>query len=622
MKQTVISHFLLHKFTSLCLATMIALLASCQSRSQTITYVKEEVMIPMRDGVKLFTRIYIPQNVKEPVPILLMRSPYSSWNMGTVPPDEDPYVRDMAKEGYIFVYQNIRGKQRSEGKFVMQRPVIANRVADTVDESTDTYDTIEWLLKHVKNNNGKVGQLGISYPGWLALVSSGYPHPALKAVSPQAEMGDLFLGDDFHHNGAFRLSYGFEYSFEEEAAKGDTSFPFPQYDLYDWYLRLGPLSNVNEQYFHHRIPTWDAFVQHPDYDSFWQHQSPLSYIDTPRIPTLHVGGFWDQEDINGPQLMYSHMEKYDVHHDNFICLGPWYHGQWVNEDVEQIGNYHMGSNTAAYFQQQIQKAWFDYWLKGKGNGHFPEAIVFQTGSNQWKTYDTWPPRNAIHRQLFIQANGQLSFHKPQTQDSLAFDAYISDPRHPVPYRSRPIEKTYSPHSRWRTWLTEDQRFVDHRPDVATWETPPLDSNLTVTGDIVAHLFASTTGTDADWVVKLIDVYPDLDSLHPTMSGYELMVASEVFRGRFRKSFTQPEPIQPGKVEAYVVDLHQINHVFRKGHRLMVQIQSTWFPVIDRNPQRYVPNIFEAKENDFQTATQRIYRNARYATYVDLPVMKE
>lgn len=590
------------------------------AQTDTIHYVKEEVMIPMRDGVRLFTRIYIPEPIHENVPILLMRSPYSGWNMGTIPPDQDPYVRDMAKEGYIFVYQNIRGKQSSEGQFVMQRPVISNHVQDTVDESTDTYDTIEWLLKHIPHHNGRVGQLGISYPGWLALVSSGYPHPALKAVSPQAEMGDLFLGDDFHHNGAFRLSYGFEYAFEEEAAKGDTSFPFPAFDLYDWYLQLGSLSHVNAKYFHQHIPTWNAFVQHPSYDEYWQHKSPSSYIDTPRIPTLHVGGYWDQEDINGPQLMYHHMEKYDDKHFNYICLGPWYHGQWVGAVVDHIGAYDMGGNTAAYFQQNIQKKWFDYWLKGKGDGHFPEAIAFQTGSNEWKTYDTWPPQNAIHRKLFIQANGKLSFTQPKTQDSSAFDAYISDPSKPVPYRTRPIEKTYSTYSRWRTWLTEDQRFVDHRPDVATWESDVLDSNLVVTGDIVAHVFASTTGTDADWIVKLIDVYPDYDSLQPTMSGYELMVASEVFRGRFRKSFTHPEPIPPNQIEEYVIDLHEINHMFRKGHRLMVQIQSTWFPVIDRNPQRYVPNIFEAKDSDFQPATQRIFRNTTHATYIDLPVM--
>ncbi|MCL6525193.1 MAG: CocE/NonD family hydrolase [Thermoflavifilum sp.] len=405
----------------------------------SITYIKEEVMIPMRDGVRLFTRIYIPQHVKEAVPILLMRSPYSSWNMGTVPPDQDPYVKDLAKEGYIFVYQNIRGKQSSEGQFVMQRPVIIKHDADTVDESTDTYDTIDWLLKYIPHNNGKVGQLGISYPGWLALVSGGYPHPALKAVSPQAEMGDLFLGDDFHHNGAFRLSYGFEYSFEEEAAKGDTSFPFPQYDLYDWYLQLGALYHVNEKYFHHSIPTWNAFVAHPNDDAHWKHKSPLSYIDTPKIPILHVGGYWDQEDINGPQLMYMHMEKYDVHHFNFICLGPWYHGQWAEAIADHIGHYQMRTNTAAYFQQKIQKPWFDYWLKGKGNGNFPEAISFQTGTNVWKSYDSWPPKEAIHRRLYIRSHHQLSFVKPTDQTDQAFDSYISDPENPVPYRSMGVK---------------------------------------------------------------------------------------------------------------------------------------------------------------------------------------
>lgn len=593
------------------------------SQTDTVTaYKKEEVMIPMRDGVKLFTRIYIPEHAKGPFPFLLMRSPYSSWNMGTRYPLKDPYVRDMAKEGYIFVYQNIRGKQKSEGHFVMQRPVIADKTKDTIDESTDTYDTIDWLLKHIKGNNGKVGQLGISYPGWLALVSASHPHPALKAVSPQAEMGDLFLGDDFHHNGAFRLSYGFEYSFEQEASKGDTSFPFPQYDLYNWYLNLGSLANVNKKYFHHTIPTWDSFAAHPNYDSYWKRKSPLSYIDTPKIPTLHVGGYWDQEDINGPQLFYAHMKKYDTKDYDHIVLGPWYHGQWVAEDAEHIGNYEMGSNTSAYFQQHVQKVWFDYWLKGIGNGHFPEAITFQTGSNEWKTYSSWPPKDAVKEKLYLQVNGGLSFNKPFLHEKKDYVSYISNPNDPVPYRSRPIEETYGTGSRWRTWLTEDQRFVDHRPDVATWESDTLTKDITVTGDIIAHLFASTTGTDADWIVKLIDVYPNFYYPKLSMSGYELMVASEVFRGRFRKSFSHPEPIPAGKIEEYTINLHEINHVFKKGHRLMVQVQSTWFPIIDRNPQKYVPNIFEAKASDFITATQKIYCNGKDATYIELTVMKE
>lgn len=609
-------------FSAMLLSMMIPFFPATSQQDTAVTYKKEEVMIPMRDGVKLFTRIYIPEHVKGPFPILMMRSPYSSWNMGTKNPLQDPYVKDMAEEGYIFAYQNIRGKQKSEGHYIMQRPVIANRIKDTVDESTDTYDTIDWLLKHIKDNNGKVGQLGISYPGWTALVSDGYPHPALKAVSAQAEMGDEFLGDDFFHNGAFRLSYTFEYTFEEEASKEDTSFHFPQYDLYEWYLHLGPLSNVNKKYFHHHIPTWDSFARHSSYDQFWEHYSPLSYIDTPHIPILHVGGYWDQEDINGPQLFYEHMKKFDPKNNDHICLGPWYHGQWAAADADHIGHYEMGSNTAAYFQQHIQKIWFDYWLKGIGNGYFPEAIAFQTGSNKWKTYSSWPPENAVKEKLYLQPDRNLSFKKSRVVTPHPYVSYISDPNDPVPYRPRPVEETYSHGSHWRTWLTEDQRFVDHRPDVATWESPVLTDNLTVTGDIIARLFASTTGTDADWVVKLIDVYPDYDTANLPMSGYELMIASEIFRGRFRKSFSHPSPIPSNKTESYTINLHDINHVFLKGHHLMVQIQSTWFPIIDRNPQKYVPNIFDAKASDFITATQKIYCSRNEDTYIELPVIKE
>jgi uncharacterized protein len=589
------------------------------AQDTSITYLKKEVMVPMRDGVKLFTRIYIPAHMDKPLPILMMRSPYSDWNIGTKNPMNDPYVKNMAAGGYILVYQNIRGKQESQGHFVMQRPLIVNQYPDSVDETTDTYDTIDWLLKHIQDNNGKVGILGISYPGWLALVATARPHPALKAASEQACMSDLFLGDDFHHNGAFRYSYAFEYSFEEEASKGDTSFPFHQYDLYDWYLNVGSLANVNKKYFHGTIPSWNNFAEHSSYDSFWQHQSPLRYMNYPTIPMLNVGGYWDQEDMMGPQLMYSHLEKKDTFNRNYIVLGPWYHGQWASSDADHIGAYQIGSNTAAYFQA-LQKAWFDYWLKGIGNGHFAEATAFQTGSNVWKTYSSWPPKNAVHEKLYTEADGKAGFKRPVSAN--AFDNYISDPANPVPYRSRPIEKTYSPGSRWRTWLVQDQRFVDHRPDVLSWESDTLTKDFTITGDIIAHLFASTTGTDADWIVKLIDVYPDYDHADPPMSGYELMIAGEVFRGRFRTSFSNPQPIPPNKVEEYTIDLHDANHVFKKGHRIMIQVQSTWFPIIDRNPQTFVPNIFEAKASDFKKATQKIYRSAQYATYIDLPVMEE
>jgi len=587
--------------------------------ADTVQYEKMEVMIPMRDGVKLFTRIYRPLNVNKKLPVLMMRSPYSGWNIGTLSPEKDPYIQDMAIEGYFFVYQNIRGKHQSEGQFIMTRPTIINNDGTQVDESTDAYDTVDWLLKNLPGTNEKFGQLGVSYPGWTALVSSGNPHPALKAVSDQACVSDLFLGDDLHHNGAFRLSYAFEWAFREEIAKKDTSFNFPKHDLYEWYLKLGPLSNVNNKYFFNRIPSWNNYVKHPNYDSFWKTQSPLTYIKETKVPILHVGGVWDAEDVMGPQLMYSHMEKLDKVNQNFILLGPWHHAQWANAVVTKNGNYQMGQNTSIAFHQK-QKHWFDYWLKGIGENDFAEADIFQTGSNQWKKYATWPPKNTEIKKLYVQVDGKLSFNKPQSKAD-AFDEYISDPAKPVPYRERPIAKTYDEDSRWWAWLTEDQRFAQSRPDVLSWESDVLTEDQSVTGSIIAHLFASTSGSDADWIVKLIDVYPDLYPENPAMGSYELMIASEVFRGRFRKSFSAPVPLVPNKVNEFTIDLHQIDHVFLKGHKMMVQVQSTWFPLIDRNPQTFVPNIFNAKVSDFKKATQRVYHNSQFATYIEFPVVK-
>ena len=587
----------------------------CANAQDKITYTRQEVMIPMRDGVKLYTVIFTPDNATNAVPILMERTPYGSE--GAQRPDKSAYVRDMAAEGYIFVTQDIRGRYKSEGQFVMNRPI--EDKPGLIDESTDTWDTVDWLVHNLKNNNGNVGQLGISYLGWTALVGAARPHPAMKAASEQACMSDLFLGDDFHHNGAFRLSYGFDYAFMEEASKVDTMFSFDEYDLYNWFLKLGPLSNANAKYFHNTLPSWNMFMAHPNYDSVWQYKSPLRYVDYPRIPMLHVGGVWDQEDMMGPQLMYAKMEKLDSFNRNYICLGPWNHGQWAGGNVTHLGNYQMGSNTAGYFQQQIQKKWFDHWLKGKDVGPMAEATVFETGSNQWKTYNTWPPKEAVIKKLYTAAGGKVSITKP-TGAANAFDEYISDPKTPVPYRSRPIEQTYGEGSRWREWLTEDQRFVDGRPDVATWQSEVLTDSLTVTGSIIAHLFAATTGSDADWVVKLIDVYPG-QYKEKKMSGYELMVASEVYRGRFRKSFTTPEAITPNKPEEYTINLHQINHTFLKGHKIMIQVQSSWFPIIDMNPQKYVPSIFDAKASDYQKATQRIYRSGEFATYVELPVVE-
>ncbi|MGC4035280.1 MAG: CocE/NonD family hydrolase [Chitinophagaceae bacterium] len=586
-------------------------------------YRKQTVMIPMRDGVKLFTAIMTPVGATKPLPILLTRTPYGAdqdvEEGGTMDLTAFPYFGNMAKEGYIFVSQDIRGKYKSEGTMEIHQPLIHATQKNAIDESTDTYDAIDWLVKNIAGNNGKVGILGISYPGWLTLVGSVDPHPALKAASEQACMGDLFLGDDFHHNGAFRLSYGMEYTYEVEYDKTtDSDFPFPQFDLFDWYLKLGSLKNVNEKYFHNKVPTWNNFVKHPNYDSFWQKNSPLNYVSYPQIPQLHVGGYYDQEDINGPQLMYSHMEKRDSFDRNHIVLGPWNHGQWSRAKADSLGKISFESSTAAWFQA-LQKKWFDYWLKGIGDGKFDEAYCFQTGNNTWKTYKSWPPKEAVIKKLYAAANRTASFVKPVAQSGSV--TYTSDPSNPVPYRTQPIEATYGAGSRWRPWQVEDQRFVYTRPDVVSFTMDSLKEDITVTGKIIAHLFASTTGTDADWIVKLIDIYPAFDQKNLLMSQYQLPVAMEVFRGRFRKSFSQPSPLVPNKPEEFVIDLHDINHTFKKGHRIMVQIQSTWFPVIDRNPQKYVPNIFEAKESDFIKAQHTIYCNGKNATYIELPVME-
>jgi uncharacterized protein len=587
------------------------------------TYTRKTYMIPVRDGIKLFTVVLSPVNCSKNVPILIERTPYGAditvREDSTLDVEQLGSLVSMAEDGYIFVFQDIRGKFKSEGRMQIHMPLTHLKQKGTTDESTDTWDTVDWLLKNIPGNNGRAGIFGTSYPGWLALVGSVDPHPALKASSEQACMGDLFLGDDFHHNGAFRFSYGFEYTYQVESGKKSIHFPFPQFDLFGWYLHLGSLKNVNEKYFHNKIPTWNNFVNHPSYDTFWQNDSPLSYVTWPQIPILHVGGYFDQEDINGPQLMYGQMEKRDTSNRNFIVLGPWNHGQWGNSVADKLGKISFESNTAEYFHN-LQKQWFDYWLKDEGDGHFDEAFCFQTGTNKWKTYSTWPPKEAGNKKLYTRSDHSVSFIKPGTAGGSV--SYISDPAKPVPYRSLPIEATYSYGSRWNSWHVEDQRFVSTRPDVVSFSGDSLKENFTVTGKVTAHIFVSTSASDLDLVVKLIDIYPDFDSKDRLMSGYELPVAMEVFRGRFRKSFINPEPFIPGKPEEIIIDLHQINHTFLKGHRLMVQIQSSWFPIIDRNPQKYIPSIFEAEEDDFIKATHTIYCNSQYSSYIELPVMKE
>lgn len=603
------------KFT--CLLLLVALSGHLVAQD-TLTYDRQEVKITMRDGVKLNTVIFTPRNVAEKLPILFERTPYGVSDMDY--PNKSNYVKDMARDGYIFAYQDIRGRYKSEGTFEMQRFTRDRKNPKAIDESTDTYDAIDWMIRNIANNNGRVGMLGVSYDGWTTVMGTLDPHPALKAASEQATPADMYLGDDFHHNGAFRLSYGFEYAFSEEISKKDTLFPFPAYDTYEWYLKLGPLSNVNEKYFHGRLPSWNNFVQHPNYDDFWKQQALAYRLDKPAVPMLHVAGWWDQEDFYGPLKAYEILEKKDPSNMNFIVIGPWNHGGWSWPDGDKLGRINFGTPTAKTFRAEIQKTWFDFHLKGKGDGKFPEARTFQTGSNQWKSYENWPPRTSTVRNLYLNASGRLSFNPPTEADGL--DTYVSDPHHPVPYRPRPIEQTYGPGSRWYTWLVQDQRFVHQRPDVASWETETLTEDITVTGNVMADLFAATSGSDCDWVVKLIDVYPEKFAEDPTMGGFQLMIANDVFRGRFRKSFEKPDAIAPNEVNEYKIDLHQVNHVFKKGHKIMVQVQSSWFPIIDRNPQKYIPNIFEAKESDFQVATQKIFRSKDFPSSIQLAVEKK
>ena len=582
---------------------------------------KIEQMVPMRDGVKLHTIIYAPKSHRDPLPILFNRTPYGIDNIYRAFPGA---LQELIDEGFVFAFQDIRGKFKSEGQFLMQRPPRGPLNSTPIDEGTDTYDTIDWMIKNVPHNNGRVGMFGTSYPGWLVVMAIIDPHPALKAVSEQATPADMFLGDDFHHNGAFRLSYGFEYSYELETSNDLTNFSFDRYDTYQWYLELGALSNADAKYFHGKLPTWNNFVAHPNYDHFWQQQALISQIKKPTVPIMNVAGWWDQEDFYGPVKAYEILEKNDPNHLNYLVAGPWNHGGWNRATGDKLGEIDFGSPASQYFRANILRPWFAYHLKDKGKLDQPEAITFETGSNRWTSFDSWPPRTSVtQRNLYFHANGQLSFDSP-TSAQPQFDSYVSDPSRPVPYRHRPIEPTYNPGnlggSRWSSWLVEDQRFVENRPDVLTWETETLKEDTVIAGDIMAHLFASTSGTDSDWVVKLIDVYPESYPKDPKMGGYQLMIADEILRGRFRNSFTRPEPIPANQVVEYSIDLHTNNHAFLKGHRIMVQVQSTWFPVYDRNPQKFVPNIFLARDSDYVSATQRIFRSRRYASHVSIPVV--
>ncbi|HEX5889924.1 MAG TPA: CocE/NonD family hydrolase [Pyrinomonadaceae bacterium] len=595
---------------------LLVQLIAVQAQESDPVFDATEAMIPMRDGVRLYTQVYSPRNRNEQLPFLLLRTPYGTGRL-----DSSRIANSMTEltaEGLIIVVQDIRGRFKSEGRFVMLRQPRESKDAKAIDESTDAYDTIEWLLKNVPKNNGRAGMAGTSYGAWLTVMGTLEPHPALKAAVQQASPADMWIGDDFHHNGAFRLSYGFEYAYMMESSKEitDPSAVIDTFDTYDWYLRLGSLANVNAKLVHNKLPTWNDFVNHPNYDAFWKRQGFAPWLNRVTVPILNVAGWWDQEDFYGPIKIYELLERHDSKNQNFLVVGPWNHGGWSRSDGQKLGKIDFGSKTAEYYRKNVFVRFLAYHLKGKGTPDFPEALTFRTGANKWERHDTWPPKSTTTRPLYFHADGKLSFTPPRAGVN-AFDSYISDPAKPVPYRPRPIELRTG----WSTWLVEDQRFVDHRPDVLTWSTEPLDADVVVSGKIIAKLFASTTGSDSDWIVKVIDVYPEKYAADPKMGGFQLMIAGDVLRGRFRNSFEKPEPITPNAVVPYEIGFPANDHVFLKGHRIMVQVQSTWFPVIDRNPQRFVPNIFLAKESDFQPATQRVYRAGPTASHIAVPVIQ-
>ena len=605
-------------FRALVVLVCLTAVAPFKAQQPTVSLTATENMIAMRDSVRLYAQVYAPSQATEPLPILLLRTPYGTGPLNAA--RMAAALPELMADGYIIVVQDIRGRFKSEGRFVMLRQPRDPGDKKAIDESTDTYDTIEWLLKNIPNNNGRVGMAGTSYGAWLTVMGALDPHPALKAAVEQASPADMWIGDDFHHNGAFRLSYGFEYAYMMESSKEitDVSSVIDRFDAYEWYLNLGPLANANAKYLHNRLPTWNDFVNHPDYDAFWKRQAFAPWLNRVTVPMLNVAGWWDQEDFYGPIKIYELLERHDSANKNFLIVGPWNHGGWSRGDGQKLGRIDFGSATAAYYRREVLARFLAYHLKGKGSLDLPEALTFRTGANEWVRHDAWPPkRDVAVRRLYFQANRKLSFDPPAATTSEAFDSYVSDPANPVPYRPRPIDV----HSGWTTWLVEDQRFSDHRPDVLTWVSDELTTDVVISGKVVANLFASTTGTDSDWIVKVIDVYPEKYAPDPKMGGYQLMIAGDVLRGRYRNSFEKPEPIAPNSVARYQIGFPANDHVFLKGHRLMVQVQSTWFPVIDRNPQRFVPNIFLAKESDFQPATQRVFRSGLHASYIELPMVE-
>jgi len=599
-----------------------------QSTYSQDNFDKKEVYIGMRDGVRLYTAIYTPKDSTQAYPILMMRTPYSCRPYG---PDQfpdrlgpSPYLM---KAGYIFVYQDVRGRWMSEGQWTNMTPHIRKKKdPEQVDESSDTYDTIEWLLANLPNHNGKVGQWGISYPGFYTTAGALEAHPALVASSPQAPIGDFFF-DDFHHNGAYLLSYWRAttvFGYQTGGPTPEAWYTAPDLgtpDQYQFFLDAGPLKNLDKYYEDNFF--WQELKAHPNYDEFWQKRGIIQHLDQVTPNTLVVGGWFDAEDLFGPLMTYSTIEKEGPGKFNALVMGPWSHGDWARDRKRQaVGNVYFGDSISHFYQREIEAEFFNHFLKGEdGEPDLPEAYVYDTGKKEWAQFDEWPPRESKSTTYYLLAEQELSTFPP-VSGNLEYSEFISDPAKPVPY-TEDIKVIFTP----RKYMSDDQRFAARRPDVLIFETEPLEEDVTLAGPILVDLRTSTTGEDADWVVKLIDVlppdHPDYEETqdHLRMGNYHMLVRSEVMRARFRNSFEKPEPLRPGRLEQIDFKLQDVFHTFKKGHRIQIQVQSTWFPLIDRNPQTFVDNIFEAEESDFKKQTHRIYHVSGAASSIQLPMLK-
>ena len=617
-----------------CSVLGLLLVATTATHAQGLEYVKAhytkyEYRIPMRDGKRLFTAVYVPKDRSQKYPILLTRTPYSVRPYGV-----DQYRSDLgpsalfARDGYIFAYQDVRGRNMSEGTFVNMRPHLATKTGpNDIDESTDTYDTVEWLVKHIPNNNGRVGIYGISYPGFYTAAGIIDAHPAIKAASPQAPITDWFIGDDWHHNGAFFLAHIFNFMARfgharpEPTRKFRHTFDHGTPDGYQFFLDLGPLPNADARFFKGKIAFWNEAMRHGTYDEFWKARNLRPHLKNIRPAVLTVGGWFDAENLFGALETYRNIEQTSPQAFNVLVMGPWRHGGWRRSDGSSLGYVQFNAKTAEFYRNNVEFPFFQFYLKNKGKLDQPEALVFQTGTNEWHRHDRWPPEAAQPRSLYLQADGELSFHPPREPSATdaGYDEYLSDPARPVPFIDR-IEIGMV-----ADYMVADQRFASRRPDVLVYQTSELDHDVTLAGPIEVELYVSTTGTDSDWVVKLIDVYPNDypdPKDNPTrvrMGGFQQLVRGDVMRGKFRISFEKPEPFVPGEPTLVHFTMPDIYHTFRTGHRIMVQVQSSWFPLVDRNPQKFV-DIYHAKASDFQKATQRVYRTRKMASRLKVRVL--